>query len=432
MSTLTPAPTLDMAPEEFDPAAEAFVESMVAFEVDMNAKATTVAANTATALAAQAAAAASAHFVGAWSSLAGALAIPASVSHGGRVWVLVANVADVTAHVPGVSANWVPSFPQRRLAIFDTATLTLLPFGGNEVAHNTVESPGLVATHVCSDGSSFVANAVSGSQVAQSADGRTWTLRSLPASGSWAVLPVAGGYVAVRQASSGATASAYSADSGVTWTGLDVAGTTWQASGGQIQTLCAGGAGHAIASSNFGTVFVATAPGVWSAVQTPPASVTGFFVAGNGNFVARTASATYHTSATGLTGSWTARTLPGSSDTVVQGADGELLAYVAGSIVAPVYSSTDGVTWTNLGIRLVHAAVSIRAINGIYLCGPASGATTGWTRHGSLWVPRTLMFAPDANPRQLAKAGTKHVGITGGLAYLFDHAAVDAALSIWE
>lgn len=430
MSTLTPAPTLDMAPEEFDPAAEAFVESMVAFEVDMNAKATTVAANTATALAAQAAAAASAHFVGAWSSLAGALAIPASVSHGGRVWVLVANVADVTAHVPGVSANWVPSFPQRRLAVFDAANLTLLPFGGNEVAHNTVETPGLVATHVCSDGSSFVANAVSGSQVAQSADGRTWTLRTLPASGTWAVVPVAGGYVAMRQGSFGATASAYSSDGGVTWTGLDVAGTTWFASG--LQPMSAGGGGHAIAYNNSGAAFVATAPGVWSAAQTPPAAVNGLFVASNGNFVARTATSAYHTSATGLTGSWTARTLPGSCDTVVQSADGELLAYVAGSVIAPVYSSTDGVTWTNLGIRLVHAAASIRAINGIYLCGPASGATTGWTRHGSLWVPRTLMFAPDANPRQLAKAGTKHVGITGGLAYLFDHAAVDAALSIWE
>lgn len=431
MTTLSTAPTLDMPPEEFDPTAEAFVASMAAFETDMNAKAVAVTAHAATAAAAQAAAAASANFVGAWASLVGALNIPASVSHGGRVWVLVANVADVTAHVPGVSANWVPSYPQRRLAIFDAGTLTLKPFGGNEVAHNAVETPGIVATHVCSDGGSFVANAASGGSVAQSVGGVTWTLRTLPASGTWAIAPVAGGYVAVRQGANGATASAYSADGGVTWTGQDVTGAqNWFATG--IQPMVAGGAGHAIAAENAGVVRIATAPGVWSATQSPPASVTGFLVASNGNFVARTATSTYHTSATGLTGSWTARTLPGSCDTVVQGADGELLAYLAGSVIAPVYSSADGITWTNLGIRLVHGTASIRAINGVYLCGPASGATTGWTRHGSLWVPRTLMFAPDASPRQLAKAGTKHVGVTAGLAYLFDHAAADAALSIWE
>lgn len=43
---------------------------------------------------------------GAWSGLTGALAMPASVSHSGNIYALTADVADVTAHTPGVSASW--------------------------------------------------------------------------------------------------------------------------------------------------------------------------------------------------------------------------------------------------------------------------------------------------------------------------------------
>lgn len=53
-----------------------------------------------------ASAASSANFKGYWSSLTGALAIPASVSHNGSLWLLLSNVADVTAHAPGVSSSW--------------------------------------------------------------------------------------------------------------------------------------------------------------------------------------------------------------------------------------------------------------------------------------------------------------------------------------
>lgn len=51
-------------------------------------------------------AAAVAEYKGAWSSLSGALAIPATVSHGGSIWMLLSNAADVTAITPGVSAQW--------------------------------------------------------------------------------------------------------------------------------------------------------------------------------------------------------------------------------------------------------------------------------------------------------------------------------------
>lgn len=47
-----------------------------------------------------------ANFKGAWSTLTGALNIPASVSHNSSTWLLISNTADVTAIEPSVSAQW--------------------------------------------------------------------------------------------------------------------------------------------------------------------------------------------------------------------------------------------------------------------------------------------------------------------------------------
>lgn len=49
-----------------------------------------------------------ANFKGDWATLTGALNLPASVRHNGRFWLLLANVAEVTLAVPGVSASWSP------------------------------------------------------------------------------------------------------------------------------------------------------------------------------------------------------------------------------------------------------------------------------------------------------------------------------------
>ena len=69
-----------------------------------------------------------ANFKGDWSTLTGALNLPASVRHNGRFWLLVANVADVAAAVPGVSASWSPldaaSLP---LVHATTTTQTAIP-----------------------------------------------------------------------------------------------------------------------------------------------------------------------------------------------------------------------------------------------------------------------------------------------------------------
>lgn len=79
---------------------------------------------------------ATANFKGTWSILTGPLTIPASVSHSGSYWMLLSNLADVTAATPGVSASWqlLPSGNVQgpgsavdgRLALFDGVSGKLL------------------------------------------------------------------------------------------------------------------------------------------------------------------------------------------------------------------------------------------------------------------------------------------------------------------
>lgn len=49
---------------------------------------------------------ASANFKGNWLGLSGAMAVPASVRHSGKYWMLLSGVANVAASEPGVNADW--------------------------------------------------------------------------------------------------------------------------------------------------------------------------------------------------------------------------------------------------------------------------------------------------------------------------------------
>ena len=68
--------------------------------------ATAAASAAASAAGVQAVVLGAANFKGLWSALTGALARPATVKDGGRFWLLLADLPDVTAAVPGVSAAW--------------------------------------------------------------------------------------------------------------------------------------------------------------------------------------------------------------------------------------------------------------------------------------------------------------------------------------
>lgn len=123
MTTVSNLPAVPSrgVPSTFSALFEAFLSALkntfvsevntVAGEVNTNATTASTAASTAstaasTATAASAAAAAAANFKGNWSALTGALAVPASVAHSGRLWVLLSSLADVTTKTPGVAAEW--------------------------------------------------------------------------------------------------------------------------------------------------------------------------------------------------------------------------------------------------------------------------------------------------------------------------------------
>lgn len=107
ITPLPPAPEPTDSTSEFNSKAFAFVGALDGFVTETNALAVQVDADAAVAAegaeAAEAALAA-ANFKGEWSTLTGALAIPASVSHNGSVWVLTQSLADVTSNEPGVDS----------------------------------------------------------------------------------------------------------------------------------------------------------------------------------------------------------------------------------------------------------------------------------------------------------------------------------------
>lgn len=90
------------------------------------------------------AAVAAANFKGEWAGLTGALAIPASASHAGSVWMLLSTLADVTTETPGVSAEWMDITPLKAADIAMLAT-TQLGFRNKVVNGNFAVNQGAVS-----------------------------------------------------------------------------------------------------------------------------------------------------------------------------------------------------------------------------------------------------------------------------------------------
>ena len=103
-----------------------------------------------------------ANYKGQWSTLSGALNVPASVWHQGRYWGLLSNLANVATAQPGVHASWAAvGSPVHRLAYDDRATLRTLATPGLEWA--LVDGLGLFAfaagsTELDDDESCFAAS----------------------------------------------------------------------------------------------------------------------------------------------------------------------------------------------------------------------------------------------------------------------------------
>lgn len=105
--------TFDSAVAELMAKWPAFITEANALELAAAASAVAAAASAVAAAASEAAAAqsedialAAANFKGTYASRVGAAAVPYSVSHLGSYWMLLSNLADVTAKVPGTDAEW--------------------------------------------------------------------------------------------------------------------------------------------------------------------------------------------------------------------------------------------------------------------------------------------------------------------------------------
>jgi hypothetical protein len=147
-----PTPPTRSDPTNFAARADAFMLALPTFVTEANAlgtnvdnKSTQASADAATAANASVVASAAANFKGLWSSLSGALNMPASVYHLGQFWALSANLADVTVKVPGTAAEWLLAKTINALPAF-TATGAIT--GGQPVSINadgTVSVPAITS-----------------------------------------------------------------------------------------------------------------------------------------------------------------------------------------------------------------------------------------------------------------------------------------------
>jgi len=106
ITQLPPNPKRIDEPAVFIPTADDWVAALDLWTTEANALAVDVNADEVSAANSATSATASANHKGDWDDLTGALNIPASVSHEGLQWLLLNNLADVTASEPGVTADW--------------------------------------------------------------------------------------------------------------------------------------------------------------------------------------------------------------------------------------------------------------------------------------------------------------------------------------
>lgn len=198
--------------------------------------------------------------------------------------------------------------------------------------------------------------------VSSSPDGQTWTLRAMPSSASWS-------------AGSDGSSKFIASSLGTTTTAKSINGTTWS-SGASLPAAAHSSYYRPVFNGSICLIFGQTAATCftssdnatsWSAAQTLPANTTSHpFVVG-GLFWYFASGTTAYTSATGATGSWTARTLPITPHAgyLTMQTNGKL-AISTNVTGAAVYESSDGINWAAAPVVIGKTSSIPVLINGIY------------------------------------------------------------------
>ena len=308
----------------------------------------------------------------------------------------------------GTNASWSSvGTTLQKLGIFSAAAATASPVSSMNVVENGVYQTTIASNSYLNIAASSTLFCVvhngngSGSNASTSPDGMTWTTRALSTtSTSWTVASDGTGFLAVEGSSTvvnysvtGVTFSATTSLPGNRQPGTNLVSRTT----GEYITR-----GAASTTTLYHTVNNGTA---WT-TQTAPAANMNTLIVNSGMYVGNAGGSSYYTSATGLTGSWTTRTLPASCSVIGKMPDGTLVTYDSNK-VNEQYISSDAINWTLVpSVPYNSVIIGATRISGAF---HASGCTLV-TLHNGVWVSRKsdlYSFTASAltSPSVVAKRG---------------------------